>query len=370
MNYADFVRNGDFNGSCYELGSEGERYVRNPRYVVHGLNGIANPGNEWEEKMDNANMVVNLSADERGAIMMNSYIQLRSVCPNDQVAGRAAFYRMLAVRMRLISHSYTADVYHLDYVETALGAYTIDQGDPTADECKQAFNGLNREYLGIQSVFTNYVCLLAFFFKVRGHHYLQSAENDLNRIWNACQCGAVPIPFEIGFTYVLHAIPPIVLEHYWRVMAAKGRLAGALAIRRDSSPAGAAIISTIRQGLDDIRVIFQYFPDFIGEAVNDFFAQEEKYLTDPMAYSVNARLYGKVRQRLDEKTFSIVATFIVGIYTYAANDAPLMQSKALSRVAQKNPVTIAILAKATAGVVDKYGVSLAYGPTLKKIAMP
>lgn len=360
-----------WNGDAFQLGADGERWEQNPGYKCFIDGGFVDEINDF--KGDGPPPVRNMNAAVRGAHLVGNYRILRNFCQSDGEAARAAYYRVLAIKYGLINRFYTPANSHIKYTEYC-DAVPAALNNVNVPDGAAAIAALGAELTPdtvakLRVMFFDYVCILAFVFRTRGHHYLPDFGPRLNNLWVKTRRveADIPIRWEIGFTYSLHAIPPIVLEEFWKYCARGEICDGALAKRIDSAPAGAAILSALKVGMADISVPLLQPPQIVINQLTAFGHVFDAYKADPLAYSVNASLYGKQRVRIDETQMGVVGAFVLGIYEAYADGSALAESKALSRVAGQAPVTMGIIKKVTKAIYDAHGGKLVYGDALSAI---
>lgn len=361
----------DFNGQCYVEGSEGERYVRKDSYVVFVPNGLGAPTWLADGKEDHSNIVIADNVAQQ-IIAVNMRIVIND-CESNLEAFWVAYLRYLCIKNGWISDSYAANQHHCAYRETANdpAGIAVINDEKLAEILVEDFFPSNAELEDFRLMVYDYVGLLAYVFRARGHHYLddEKFEASLVKIWKAMQYDEndIPIRFKIGFTLGLHAIFPDVLDTFWLRAANNARVAGALIKRIDVAAAGSAIMSSLYRGVSDIRVTIPKLPADLEEQWDHFLAIHEHWRNHRWDYSVNARLYGVARIRIREDQFSVLASYVVAVYRAIDDNAALVGSKALERNAIANPVTGYIMQRATLQMIDKFSMALAYGPQLHEI---
>ncbi len=150
-------------------------------------------------------------------------------------------------------------------------------------------NNNSEKLCGWARQFTNIVCLVAYQFRAKGHHYLESYRDSYARLWGKIK--GVTEDFGIGWDIIaLHAIPPIVLDKFWEHAYSLSRCAPSMAIRYNIPSAGTAALSTIHTGWADIDNIYA-----VQTEIRDMRAlyYEQADLVNRWRFSVNASLYGQ-----------------------------------------------------------------------------
>jgi len=229
--------------------------------------------------------------------------------------------------------------------------------------------------------YNDMVCITAYFFRVRGHHYLPDFAEAIARIFRktthpAATIGILPSWCAI-MTCGLHAIYPDILDTAWIEYAAVSQSAGALAKRVHSAPAGMALPVVVARGLTDIRVIFpgmrlpeefdlKALQEFVGKLTSD--AQADRWVG-----SINRRFYAAPAcpAAFTEAKLSVMASIVLSVYRRFASGAKLIDSAALQRGADANPVVGGVIGQMGITVRNEKSIALAaYGVTPQTIAAP
>lgn len=87
----------------------------------------------------------------------------------------------------------------------------------------------------ITTMLTNLVCTVPYVFRQKGHHYIDGTDYDdvYYKIWaKVIKDGAIFVsPWKHLATSATHAIMPCVLDQYWGLCVANGRVAAPLQLR-------------------------------------------------------------------------------------------------------------------------------------------
>jgi hypothetical protein len=365
---ADFADR-DFDGICYVEGSEGERMVEKNAHKVFVPAGLAAP--TWNDDGKEDHDDVAITPEQRIAIINTNLRIVRLECADFREAFWVAYLRYLCIKNGWISLHFPAVVHHCSFQEATNDAnlYCVRTQEEIDEEFKEIPTDEDLE--SFRHKVYDYVALLAYVFRARGHHYLDDGdfEESLKRVWKHMlyKETEIPIRFKIGFTFGLHAIYPDLLDLFWMRAAANARLAGAIIKRLDVAAAGSAVVAALYRGISDVRVTIPKLPADLEEQWDDFLVLHTNWKTHRWDYSVNARLYGVVRIRIREDEFSVLASYVVAVYKAIDDQAALVGSKALERNARANPVTGYIMQRATMQMVEKFSMALAYGPQLKEM---
>jgi len=207
----------------------------------------------------------------------------------------------------------------------------------------------------VRQSFTDRVCMVAYVFRVRGHHYLPGLDELYTRLWRKCR-------YDINESYLnnqmlavhaLHGIFPQILDDYWKNAVDNMLCNGALAKRFYSAPAGFAAPNVLLAGIRDMLLIAPGLTTVLGKEYEYLQHVVNSAQDDRWNGSVNARYYGAKKIGFDEARLGAIAATIHSAYTVLTPDAPLGQSPALQRVANQAPVTGAVLSRAIRQIADR-----------------
>jgi hypothetical protein len=347
----------DVNG-FYEKDLAGGEYLkRTRRNVVHfppGFHGVAD-GNEMDT-------LLLTSQDVRRIFTLNACMLMETGL-SLEVSMRIAYLRCLLIERGLISDEWNPKTYSVKYIEAKYHEDNSEYGHLIPNFMK----ALGKTVLSddvkseIAENLNSAICLVAFIFRSRGHHFKIDFLSTINRIAKNCEMpvNKMFINFEQLFTTALHCIPPTVLDKYWKWSVDNGKCKGALVKRYDCAPAGSASIYAIYVGLGDITTLL---PQLKVRYKTDY-----KYLEDTVDYlktnrwvgSINHTYYGVARFRYDENRFNGLVALVLGALDSFAPDAPLIKAPSLQRVGNNAPVTAAIIGTVLSNIIksDKYAQS-------------
>lgn len=336
----------DINGSNYLGLEEGETLKKHGAYTVGFPPDIPSANNP----LDKTELTV---AQALSFLSVNASI-CRILDPTMTVltALVIAYHRLLAVVAGLISPHFRPDDYFTEYVEAT--TITVEQRNKTMADARAVAEVEVRNQLtpqikaDIRKTFTDRVCLVAFVFRARGHHWMNTIDDLFNRVWSKTRHAAntLHITWSQISRDALHAIYPVILDRFWTESVRQGHCNGALAKRVDVAPAGFAGPHVLMQGLTDLLMIAPGISNRVVDAV--------AYLRTLLAFanghryngSVNARYYGALRGSVDEKRLGAIAATILAALENLTDNAPLGESPALKRIANNAPITGAVLGRA------------------------
>jgi len=289
-----------------------------------------------------------------------------------------AYIRLLAAKYGLISPLYTAADHHCDYNQAvyALGANGVDrlqsaqivaaddvgfpQNRQVAVQAALAATLTNVNMEKYNRSFYNMICLIAFMFRTRGHHFVTGTDmlSRYNAVWNKCASKDVVFlnTWEHISTVGLHAIMPSILDKFWTYSHENALCDVVFSIRYSAAAAGTAAIAVLAQGLRDLKVVFPNITKTMEDEL-DYVEQMETHLAgNRWDYSINARFYNADTSRIDESKTGAVGALLVACLDSLAPAADLVKSKALGRVARFAPITGAAMGIAVKNFVksDKF----------------
>lgn len=203
-----------------------------------------------------------------------------------------------------------------------------------------AFKGMRAKLDVLGARATDIICLVAYFFRARGHHYMDDFEVRYRDVWNNClpSQDMPQIPWRLVATVGLHAIYPDDLDNFWLDQTAKGNVCGALTKRVTTAPAGMAIWHIMARAAQELNTVLPLLTERNPEAVEALMEVSAKINENRWYGSVNASLYGAQVCTVAESNLSALAAVVVAILSTAATDSPLLRSKALQRVANNAPI--------------------------------
>jgi hypothetical protein len=282
-------------------------------------------------------------------------------------AARIGYWRLIAASQGLISPDFAPGANHVQYND-AVRQHAIDRNAVVAfiNANQPIFNGFDLRVTlsegfceGVKDSFVDMVCLIAYVFRARGHHYVDSAGDPYgalyDRIWQKCRrdVNQVGVPFRFVALHALHAIYPNVLDQTWRHYVDTQGCNGALIKRFDTAPAGSAAAFIVEIGYRDIRMVAPGIETALGDAVPYMRTVVGHLKADRWVGSVNARYYGVERYHYDESRFSAIAATLQSALSALAERNPMLGSNALRRVAANAPIIGAVLGNAMSRLPDR-----------------
>jgi len=171
--------------------------------------------------------------------------------------------RFLAVREGLASPRFIPATHHVHY--TCAVQYNQQDLDRLYDGhdvemMNQIRVALTAEIRSLcRNGFVDAVCIVAYIFRVRGHHYLDSMRTRYSDIWQKCmhEPNDFPLDWQYFAVEAIHGIFPDVLDDFWNENRTESKCAGAIAKRWNSAPAGYSGIYALQRGVKDLAFFRQ-----------------------------------------------------------------------------------------------------------------
>jgi hypothetical protein len=343
----------DLNGTHYLGTQEGETLSRNTANVVVFPHGCPFARNPFEEVVFDADQ----ARDFLRVNVTNLMDEVNALTIHD--ASVISYHKLLAVKHGLVSPAFLPANFHVIYSEAGqmtdpdTVAKLAHGGTKTSREITDSLTAQDMQ--DIRETFTDRVCLVAFVFRSRGHHFVPAYQELYQRIWTKCRYanGKLKITFEHMATFALHAVFPIILDDFWTNALANFQCNGALAKRYDGAPAGMAGPAVLKQGIEDLMMIAPGIAGRLEDGLTYIKELEVEATGNRYHGSVNARYYGAKRIVVDEKRLGAIAATIKAAIDALAPDAPIGQSAALARIANNAPLTGAVLGRAIGSISNR-----------------
>jgi hypothetical protein len=224
------------------------------------------------------------------------------------------------------------------FTDELLAKYDTELTDPNAPQNKVDIKLLS-------NIFPNLVCMLAFVFRSRGHHYLPEYDDIYSKLWSGCGYDGISLPLDFSEIFVtsLHAVYPLILDTFWLYCCDGNLCSGNLKKRKDCAPAGSAYVYSLRNGVMDVVAVFpqlQKTYEAIIARLNEVYTILRN---DRWAGSINHTYYGVRRVELDESDYIQIASIVFGLYTEFAPNSPILKSRSLKKVSDNAPLIGAVL---------------------------
>jgi hypothetical protein len=388
----------DYNGECFIVGASGEREEFRTNRVVHVPAGMPfsktvnfNPANA-----DHRNYL-DLFYRLQYHVLVEAYVPMPNPAavrqPDANLAERLrkiAYIRMLAARNGHYDYTGTAASHHTRYSEynvhtwaslqtwarTYLANNTVVITDlatartviPQVPHHAADANWQN----AYRHKYIDTVCVVAYFFRVRGHHWTDEMDSRYSDVWRKClyQEDNPGISWQYIAHDALHAIFPDDLDDIWEAATDTEACAGTLIKRFDSLPAGVAGISALNAGVADLQMIVPKALDYSKDAMTHLENLTQSVEAHRWAGSVNRRFYNAPNLVVDEAKLSALAAIIRAGLEGLAPGSPLLKSKALQRIAQNAQMTGAIVGKMVMTAVKSDAAAEIFLPDIRHTNAP
>jgi len=362
------VNNDRVNGDILIIDRGGDLYEANAAYTVQCPADFATSGDpgtfnhiQYTREQVTAFLTLNIHAINQAVPTIN----LNS-------AAELAYIRFLCVKYRLVSEQYDHNDYNVDYnqcvklagqhdtVAEILGNnnHGIPQAAKAGVQAAIVATLTNDNLRRLNTTFTNLVCLVAYMFRVRGHHYLSDMLPRYQHLWGKTTTAgrAFLNSWEHLATVGLHAVIPWILDDFWIKAVKDEKCDVILRLRINAAAAGTALIPVLDQGLKDVITVFPAISKIMPDEIQYISDRNDHLRNYRWDHSINARYYGANNERIDEKQTGAAGALIRAAITQLAPGTDLEGSKALQRAAKFAPITGAALGIALRNFVrsDKF----------------
>lgn len=208
----------------------------------------------------------------------------------------------------------------------------------------------------ISKCFTNIVCIVAYMFRSRGHHYTddmaQRYETLTEKVRNIPKGLIQPGDWQYIATYALHCIFPDTLDEFYLSSVDNARCANPLALRVGVPAAGTAFFFALRASWNSNDLV-------LGDLAEKF-AEKEHRLRQIIAYlrvnrwagGINRKYYGAADLPWKESDFSDMAAIAFGIESVEDLRSTMAKAASLQRVSNNAPLLRLIYHARTTGMVQ------------------
>lgn len=349
--FKSFFDNEDLNGDCFIAGESGEAEALLDHRVVYIPSEFKVASQPFEKVKETDVQIVEF-LNLNFAALKDQKVQL-----TDAECAKVAFIRFLAVREGLVSPKFQKENYNVRYNEceyTRVHSSEISwvEEHPFDDDpsrLHQTIRGvLSKSVMGdLRKNFTDMVGCVAYMFRVRGHHWLADMDDKYKDLWKKClKDGDNPgLKWEYVAHHATHAIFPVILDQFWQKGVQNSNIAGALAKRFDSAPAGVAGVKALDAGMTDLAINVPGVKVHFQELYQEKDRLVKKLKEERWAGSINRRFYAAGDLGFDESRFAAIAATILAALNQLAPTSPLRNSAALKRMAQAAPLTGALMVK-------------------------
>jgi hypothetical protein len=269
--------------------------------------------------------------------------------PNPQEALKIAYLRYSAVRLNLVSPSFEPRTFHCKYKE-AEEIKDYESRYPIREQRKIVTDYMKSENflkwvgeVGINVV--NVICLVAFMFRQRGHHYLDDMESayvkkgekvfrmlpDTSRFYT--------LTWKRVARDCFHAIYPCVLDKFWVQCAKMSYCDGSLRKRINCAAAGQATTINLFKLWDDLKLIATPVMAQFQDAAEEIDEQYKKLKNERWKGSVNATYYNASPDAIEPAVGGKIYAIAKAVADELRIDVEILKSNALQRIGKQGELS-------------------------------
>jgi len=338
------------NGDAYVSNDMGEAELGNPEYRVY----IPYDLRDIDFK--------NMNAVHRSAIIVTNYLALKKVEMSNRQRYKCAVIRAICLQNGWMDYKAKPEDHNVAYNEAVLMKEGEVFGDVKAyTDARAEIVAESKAYehtANLRKQVTNIVCLVAYIFRVRGHHYLPDYQQRYEELWaknTNCAKGVVDKDdWRYLATVATHAIMPYRLDKVYTDAVSKGDVYSAMHIRVNAPAAGTAVWFVLSNGLRAIETITGGFASTIRSRIGEVHDYVEHLLINRWEGAINRRFYGA-----RDATKSINKYIDLAGIAHGANDVDdevkvsgVSKAQSLIKVANASPINRAIWRATARGVLS------------------
>lgn len=183
-------------------------------------------------------------------------------------------------------------------------------------------------------------------FRQHGHHYKQEFDSKYDVLWKATTIEQSPSypGNEIIHRIAIHSFGVKTLHVNFHRMLSENKLAETFVDRADVAPSGTAIVATCWAAINLMRSlpIWTELYAAYGDRIDLLQAEAQKLKVPETAidYHKNAKLFGRVKRRINTDVAASLAPIAKGFIEAMGEGSDLSRQKALDKRANQNPVVV------------------------------
>jgi hypothetical protein len=176
-------------------------------------------------------------------------------------------------------------------------------------------------------------------FRVRGHHYQPDFDDRYSAIWKGTRYAegldraGLSLPWLAVSRHAFKCVNPPALDEIWRESVDNGLTSGALKVRFDSPAAGSANVFVLLRGVTDLVTAFPPLRVRFKAEIQELDDASKLLMLNRWAGSINHTFYGVQRMPFNEGRYAAIAASITASMRTFCDNAQLLKSKALERIA-------------------------------------
>ena len=185
---------------------------------------------------------------------------------------------MLVVKFNLIDNSRDAAAHRCVYSNVVEVVAADDYVPPAHENFPKNFGAAAR--VEFAKKFINMVSIVAYFYRIRGHHFLADFAARYVAVWRKCQYTEdhPGLDWEKISSDALTCIYPDDLDVFWIHAASNQMCSGTLAKRLNSAPAGAANVAALRKGIDELYIVISKLSEILTAAEDELMQHIEIFI--------------------------------------------------------------------------------------------
>ena len=276
---------------------------------------------------------LDINNDDALAFMTDQVVHLKTNCGQDYAAlhndvlTECALIRVLLYKHRLVAGDPDLAAIHVnmyDLQHSAAGVNGTEMHairniagyDATTTAITQWLNANIHHVKFITKNISNLLCTVAYIFRQKGHHLVMAQDygDAYTKIWGKVRQKKFRSPWSMLSTIATHAVPPCVLDAYWRYCVENRKCAAPLVLRLNCPASGTAAFYALKVGWDDGHSVYGNLlkgSDALVQNLNDLVHDMR---THKWRCSINAKYYGEANRRANASDFAPLATTVFGIY--------------------------------------------------------
>lgn len=349
----------DLNGECFVLGASGEGEQKDPSLLFHISEEFLKDfqqGSRYDQQSDTGKQHMQALLEEtykvNVAMLLEDDVKLAA-----EDARKVAYFRMLMLRDGLIEYADSPADHHCRY--TLVEVYKKGQHNGLlqkhAAEIQTKIDDKIRKKMRL--LLTNAICMVAYVFRVRGHHYIAGMDELYNNLFRRTLSGedTFMLSWKLFARETVKVIFPDSLDRFWRQTIDEGKVAGTLVKRFDSLPAGSAGVGALYKGLVDLRNVFPVYIEKHQESFDYIEGIVRQIQDERWCGSINHSFYNQRLITVNESRIQQLAAVVLGALNTLAPQSPLRNSAALKRLADNSPLTGAFVTQMLMNAARKAG---------------
>jgi hypothetical protein len=207
----------------------------------------------------------------------------------------------------------------------------------------------------LRANFVDIVCLVAYIFRTRGHHYKAAYNSKYEALYRGCVRSGEAVNPGTNWEYIARSFAkmffPDTLDEFWFNAQKDGHCSGQLTKRFNSASAGTAVIHAVYNGVMDLLTVFPNLRGRLDRQIRVLLQARDAIILNRWAGCINRNMYNAPAVEYNEADFGALAATIIAALESFAPDAPLLRSPAVQRAANNAPISGAIILQLLQAVI-------------------